>query len=133
VAAPSLYPIFLNRGVTNPPDLYPLLMERDDFVTSVIRLNFIFETNQIVRECELPLVARETNLPDVPFRWDVPATVVDYDVSEVCREQKTEARDTSHQVAEPAKTLTVGATNRTADVTTKREHSVGSRKRSVDA
>jgi hypothetical protein len=25
VASPSLYPIFLNRGVTNPPDLYPEL------------------------------------------------------------------------------------------------------------
>ena len=42
MAGPSLYPILLNRGTTQPPDLYPLFMERDDLVPLRAREGLLF-------------------------------------------------------------------------------------------
>jgi hypothetical protein len=45
MAGPSLYPILLNRGATQPPDLYPLFMERDDLIPQFTRVSLVFEAD----------------------------------------------------------------------------------------
>jgi hypothetical protein len=63
MAGPSLYPILLNRGATQPPDLYPLFMERDDLVPLRTRVGLVFEPVIIDRICEFPIAEPEIDRP----------------------------------------------------------------------